>query len=381
MAHAPARWSAPPSHELRVTERAAVRVRHVGHGADASERLVVDGEMDAMKERVGCAKMLHGDRAWRTAIAYVDPLARLPQLHRVPSRSYFKLVELAPMLDTPSNALLLCEAPGGFVQAVRDAWPKARWVAHSVAGDGRIPFKRLPGGGAVLAGAPADGDMLSRAGFEFVRGIGERTAATFDLITADGSVDMEHDHVHEERLNVLLILREALVAVRCQSEGGSFVLKVFGLEGEALTSLVWLLAHMYRRTRVVKPRTSRPTNSELYVVFSGFLGAEHAPPGFERLHALDAPPGGAAVQRFCDMGGDARAQFAAIHAACAARQKAALAAAFQVCNGRLPDATDSSVAFWEAVRPASVRPASVGAAPAPHHGGPPVHGKRKAAGR
>lgn len=93
-----------------------------------------------------------------------------------------------------------------------------------------------------------------------------------DLVTADGAAGVDHDNI--EASTFPLVKAQSEVALRCLSEGGTFVLKVFeSLEEETLHHLSRLCSR-FTDTCVVKPTTSRPTNSERYLVFLGFKGEE-----------------------------------------------------------------------------------------------------------
>ena len=55
-----------------------------------------------------------------------------------------------------------------------------------------------------------------------------------------------------------------------QKEGGTFILKVFGVNLDVTLQLLALLCAAYTTVDIVKPNTSRPANDERYVVCRGF---------------------------------------------------------------------------------------------------------------
>ena len=256
------------------------------------------------KERVGEAKLRHGDAAWRTAVAQVNPLEHLTH-HRSPwvaSRAYYKLIELVDLLPLPPAGVFLhlCDAPGGFVQAAHDMYGE-QWVAHSLqvepterslssettrstnalvnppcASPSSAPFKRVPVDGKVLKLAE-HGDILKPIAFKQLSNLTSiGPHPQYGLVTADGSVNFEHNHARAEVENEHVILREALVAKSVLAQGGCFILKMFDCRTEATLGIVQLVASWFERTRIAKPETSRPTNSERYLVCSGFC-ASNAP--------------------------------------------------------------------------------------------------------
>ena len=58
--------------------------------------------LDELKMKVGHAKLTYGADPWMTAANFVDPYSGLSQLHRAPSRAYFKLVEIGDLTPSPT---------------------------------------------------------------------------------------------------------------------------------------------------------------------------------------------------------------------------------------------------------------------------------------
>lgn len=288
------------------------------------------GDLEALKNRVGELKLRHGENAWRTAVAYVDPYTNLPMQRRVPSRAYFKWVELVDCLPSVSRSnriLHLCEAPGGFVQAHWDI-AKAPWVAHSL--QSGIRFKRLPPNGRIL---PGNGDILDDATFQSLAALPRE----FDIVTADGSVDFESDHARVEECNFHLVLRQALVARAVLKPGGSLVLKVFDVTTEATWGIVQLLTQWFARVRIVKPASSRASNGELYLVATELMESLSDPPP-----VLDVK---ARVSSLWDRIDPALATDLATKLFADAQFKA-LRAATDLCSGRHFSPVDRTKEWW-----------------------------------
>tara|TARA_B110000046_G_scaffold181946_1_gene215023 strand:- start:141 stop:1109 length:969 start_codon:yes stop_codon:yes gene_type:complete len=242
----------------------------------------------AAKARVPAARAACGEARWRALTDTAVPRAPRPA---VASRAYHKLREILRTcaLPLPRASLHLCEAPGGFVQALADEVADAarrpgaatewRWVAASLQSAGvPRPAHDLPlAHGAFVCDLPVAGDLLDAACADaLVERVG---AAAVDLVTADGAAAMDHADV--EGAHRALLLAQTRVALRCLREGGCFVIKYF--EGAQPATLAWMarLTTRFDRVALVKPTTSRPTNSERYLVARGYRCGSDAPTGWD----------------------------------------------------------------------------------------------------
>jgi 23S rRNA U2552 (ribose-2'-O)-methylase RlmE/FtsJ len=215
----------------------------------------------AAKARVPVVRAAVGPRRWQAAVAGPPP----PTEVAVASRAYHKMREIwrSCALPVPERSLHLCEAPGGFVQAVADGVDEAEasgavwsWVATSLGAPHPEPaWALLPmARGTFHWGHDvfADDDEVVPAG-------------AFDLVTADGAVEM--DHADLEAAHWPLLWAQTRAALRALRVGGTLVIKCFEV-GDARTTQRWVawLTTRFRRVSLIKPRTSRATNSERYLV-------------------------------------------------------------------------------------------------------------------
>uniref|UniRef100_A0A6C0DWB5 Ribosomal RNA methyltransferase FtsJ domain-containing protein n=1 Tax=viral metagenome TaxID=1070528 RepID=A0A6C0DWB5_9ZZZZ len=105
---------------------------------------------------------------------------------------------------------------------------------------------------------------------ENVKHIERMTNASFYLITADGGFDEGIDFNNKEQLHYSLILNEIGTAIRLQKYDGHFILKMFDIFTETSIHLLYLLNLCYKNVHIYKPKTSRPTNSEKYIICKNF---------------------------------------------------------------------------------------------------------------
>ena len=60
----------------------------------------------------------------------------------------------------------------------------------------------------------------------------------------------------------------------CQNLGGTFICKFFDLYSKTSIKLIYLLKCLYNEVIIDKPVTSRPANSEKYIICKDFLGID-----------------------------------------------------------------------------------------------------------
>lgn len=203
------------------------------------------------------------------------------------SRSFFKLWEMLsdfPELTAagaegrPMQAAFLAEGPGGFVEAFcryRRNNPGDRLHGMTLhTGDRRVPSWRLPRDVPmqVCVGADGSGDLYDPRNVEAL--VRQAGASSCDLVTADGGFDFSHDFNGQESASLPLLWAETQAALRLQKPGGCFVLKVYDVSCANTMCVLQFLAERYDRLHVTKPLTSRPANSEKYVVCCGYRGSD-----------------------------------------------------------------------------------------------------------
>lgn len=120
----------------------------------------------------------------------------------------------------------------------------------------------------ITYGKDDTGDINNWENIHHIEYLAERP---FYLITADGGFDEGTDFNNKEQLHYGLILSEIYTALKLQKPGGHFALKVFDVFTETSIHLLYLLHIAYKEVYVYKPKTSRPTNSEKYVICKNFL--------------------------------------------------------------------------------------------------------------
>lgn len=93
---------------------------------------------------------------------------------------------------------------------------------------------------------------------------------TCDFVTADGGFDFSNDFNVQEDVSAMLIAAEIATALQLQKQGGTCIIKIFDVFSPVTIALIAMLTDCYTKTFVTKPNTSRPANSEKYILCTGF---------------------------------------------------------------------------------------------------------------
>lgn len=201
-----------------------------------------------------------GQRKWIAIVRVPLP----PPPFELASRGYYKMREiiLTCGLSMPKVSNHLCEAPGGFLQATMEFSPGVVWKALSLCKLGAPWFAANLSHGVVSA------DIFDKS---VCLPLLHQDAC---IVTADGATDIEHDN--REMLHYPLLLAQTKIAANCLRDGGTFVIKFF--EGGSPLTRRWiaLLTTVFKEVSLLKPKSSRATNSERYLVAKGFMKARGA---------------------------------------------------------------------------------------------------------
>jgi len=214
------------------------------------------------------------------------------------SRSFFKMWEilhdfkneLPQGLSDPSVKFKSCsvaEGPGGFIEAIvkfRKDVIKAPPSQGNYYGMTLIsPNKNIPNWKlsrefisnnniTLCYGEDGTGSLYKMENIERLCTL--TGFSSCDLVTGDGGFDYSNDFNEQEEASLPLLLCETLVAIKIQKCGGAFILKIFDISQAHMFQLMYLLHQMYGNVYITKPFSSRPANSEKYVVCTDFKGRQ-----------------------------------------------------------------------------------------------------------
>lgn len=173
----------------------------------------------------------------------------------------------------------VCAGPGGFSEYVlwRKKW-HAKGFGMTLRGPNDFKLEDFYAASSELfepyygeGGIEGDGDITRSeniAAFQnFVLDNTDRKGVHF--LMADGGFSVEGQENLQEILSKQLTLCQFLTGLSVIRTGGHFVCKTFDLFTPFSVGLMYLLYCCFERVSIFKPVTSRPANSERYVVCKG----------------------------------------------------------------------------------------------------------------
>jgi 23S rRNA U2552 (ribose-2'-O)-methylase RlmE/FtsJ len=86
------------------------------------------------------------------------------------------------------------------------------------------------------------------------------------LVTADGGFDYSSNFNGQEINSCQIIYSECIIALNILRPKGSFVCKVFDLFSISMIQILYIICNCFEHMYIYKPETSRPANSEKYLV-------------------------------------------------------------------------------------------------------------------
>ena len=198
------------------------------------------------------------------------------------NRAFYKIWEILQVFQhlLPSDTEFTChlaEAPGSFVQVVQSKNSGLKSIAVSKASE---PNKDIPTFSDVILKQNGVvclySDLCKKTELLnfIIKAIQFSERKKFMFITADGGIDEGAAFEKKEELHYSLILNEIIAALLLQRIGGHFVIKFFDCFNMFTIDLMYLLYLHYEKFEIYKPITSRPTNSERYIICSGFKGCQ-----------------------------------------------------------------------------------------------------------
>lgn len=211
------------------------------------------------------------------------------------SRSYFKMIEMSKEFlndivskKEPIKTVHLAEGPGGFIEGLIDirqniSVRKSIYSNDKYYGMTLSPINdKIPGWTRatkflnknknvhIVKGYDNTGNLYNIHNHKhLISRIGDDKA---DLVTGDGGFDFSIDYNLQEVLAHKLIFSQMILALAVQKINGTFICKLFDTNTQLSKEIIYILINYYDEVSYYKPFTSRPANSEKYIICKKFKG-------------------------------------------------------------------------------------------------------------
>lgn len=243
--------------------------------SENEKRLGYSEEYIKVKNRIGELNIRVWNQVRRFTNNYEFPLKRNVECNPI-SRAFFKMWEILweneKLIMDDKSVLSIAEAPGGFIQAVDRYDNEVKSIVTMSLineSDDNIPkySKIITENEKVTILRGENGDIYKK---ENIKHITKEIGVKVGLITADGGFNESNRFNIKEQLHYRLFLSEIIIAINNQLYGGNFVIKFFDIYTRFSLDLVYILSYYYEEVDIFKPLTSRPTNSEKYLICKRF---------------------------------------------------------------------------------------------------------------
>lgn len=205
------------------------------------------------------------------------------------SRSYFKMIEMLqisqffdklPKQLQKLRSAHVAEGPGGFIEAFLDKAESNRiTVQKSTAITLKPTTNHVPGWRRsyqflqrhpevkIHYGSDGTGDIYVRENQKSFVDLHEMKA---HLFTGDGGFDFSTDYENQEKSVYPLLVASAIIGIQVLAQDGLLVLKLFDVYSNVTQYFLRCITLSFREWCLYKPATSRPCNSERYLICRGF---------------------------------------------------------------------------------------------------------------
>lgn len=166
---------------------------------------------------------------------------------------------------TSENNLTFCDVaagPGGFTQYLQYRYPKSRGYGMTLKNSDDWDLGILDLGRFEIYYGPDNTGNLYYNWFHFCSHVLSKDKDGVDLVLGDGGIQTDYEQQEIESSRLLLV--QCLVVLFLSKKHA--VVKIFDTITEFSVKLLYLISSCFKETYIFKPCTSRPANSERYLI-------------------------------------------------------------------------------------------------------------------
>jgi len=206
------------------------------------------------------------------------------------SRSYFKLWEILHdfnLIEIKDDDFFischLAEGPGGFIEClykyimkyITENFKNIKIYGSTlISNDSNIPRwkikKNIQDKFNIKLNFSLDntGDLYNiNEVNKLINNIGKNKC---NLITADGGFDFSNNYNHQEKDFINLFISEVYIMLNLLKENGNGIIKIYDIYSKNSIVILYIISLFFEKIYIIKPLTSRPANSEKYILCSKY---------------------------------------------------------------------------------------------------------------
>ena len=224
--------------------------------------------------------------------SYVNLYNNIANINPI-SRSFFKLWEILHDFDfiIPRDTKKLktahiAEGPGGFIECVyRYLYQNNIESENEIYGitllsnDRNIPNWKIKRNfinkyNITLNNKDEyDGDLYKLENIEKFINIVKNNSDTYnccDFITADGGFDFSSDYNEQENNFIIFLICEIYIIINLLKNNSNAIVKIYDIYSRNSIKILYILTLFFDEVFIIKPLSSRPANSEKYILCKSF---------------------------------------------------------------------------------------------------------------
>ena len=87
-----------------------------------------------------------------------------------------------------------------------------------------------------------------------------------NLLTADGGFDFSQNYNNQETNFITLFVSEIFIILNLLKDGGNSIIKIYDIYSKNSIKVLFIFSLFFDKFYIIKPLTSRPANSEKYIL-------------------------------------------------------------------------------------------------------------------
>jgi len=234
---------------------------------------------DIYKELVILKSKISSCKSWDKWVKLINVYDKVPNVAKsMNTRNYYNILEILRYSNidnlSVNKSIHLGVSSASSLKAVKYFFPKVDWSIYQY----KEPYPESKHGKIVEELESVKNENgYSRVNYlsedyYFIDEINEIKEKDNDLIIVDPSIDTKHDPESQEQLTFYYIFLYITLALRIQKLDGCLIVKIYDSYTRPTCQLVSYLGNFYSEINIIKPRTSRSSSSEKYIIAKKYIG-------------------------------------------------------------------------------------------------------------